>query len=76
MIGDSGLTDGVIKETDRALHDHELIKVKVRATDRDTRDSLIESLTQRTTSELVARIGHVAVLYRKRPDKTGIVLPA
>jgi RNA-binding protein len=76
MIGDSGLTDGVVKETDRALHDHELIKIKVRAADRDTRDSLIESLTRRTTSELVVRIGHVAVLYRKRPDKTGIVLPA
>ena len=76
MIGDSGLTEGVVKETDRALHDHELIKIKVRAADRDARDSLIESLTQRTTSELVARIGHVAVLYRKRPDKTGIVLPA
>lgn len=76
MIGDSGLTEGVVKETERALHDHELIKVKVRAADRDTRDGLIDTLAQRTTSELVARIGHVAVLYRKRPDKTGIVLPA
>ena len=76
LVGDSGLTDGVVRETERALHDHELIKIKVRATDRDTRDALIADLATRTTSELVNRIGHVAVLYRKRPDKTGIVLPA
>jgi RNA-binding protein len=75
MVGDSGLTDGVVRETERALHDHELIKIKVRAADRDTRDSLIGDLATRTRSELVNRIGHVAVLYRKRPDKTGIVLP-
>jgi RNA-binding protein len=76
LVGDSGLTDGVVRETERALHDHELIKIKVRAADRDTRDALIADLATRTTSELVNRIGHVAVLYRKRPDKTGIVLPA
>jgi RNA-binding protein len=76
MVGDSGLTDGVVRETERALHDHELIKIKVRAADRDARDALIADLATRTTSELVNRIGHVAVLYRKRPDKTGIVLPA
>jgi len=76
MIGDAGLTDGVVKEADRALHDHELIKIKVRAGDRAARDALIESLAQRTTSELVTRIGHVAVLFRRRADKTGIVLPA
>jgi len=75
-IGDAGLTDGVIRETERALHDHELIKIKVRAGDRDTRDGLIETLAERTTAELVNRIGHVAVLYRKRQDKMGIVLPA
>ncbi len=76
LVGDSGLTDGVVRETERALRDHELIKIKVRAADRDTRDALIADLATRTTSELVNRIGHVAVLYRKRPDKTGIVLPA
>jgi RNA-binding protein len=76
MVGDSGLTDGVVRETQRALHDHELIKIKVRVGDRDTRDTLIADLATRTTSELVNRIGHVAVLYRRRPDKTGIVLPA
>lgn len=33
-IGNSGLTDGVVAEADRALRDHELIKVKIRASDR------------------------------------------
>lgn len=75
-IGNPGLTDGVVAETDRALRDHELIKVKVRAADRPAREATLLTLTQRTTSSLVHRIGHVAVLYRPRTDKPGIVIPA
>jgi RNA-binding protein len=75
MIGDSGLSDGVIKETDRALHDHELIKVRVRGAEREQRDALLADLAQRTSSALIHRIGHVAVLYRRRADVPKIVIP-
>jgi RNA-binding protein len=75
MIGDSGLSDGVIKETDRALHDHELIKVRVRGAERDQRDALLADLAQRTKSAFIHRIGHVAVLYRRRADLPKIVIP-
>ena len=75
-IGNPGLTDGVVAETDRALRDHELIKVKVRAADRSARDAALEALSARTASHLVHRIGHVAVLYRPYTDKPGIVIPA
>jgi RNA-binding protein len=30
MLGNAGLTDGVVSELDRALDDHELVKVSVR----------------------------------------------
>jgi RNA-binding protein len=75
-MGQHGLTDSVVAEAQRALHDHELIKVKVRGADRDDRDSAIVELAARTGSALVHRIGHVAVLYKPRTDKPGIVIPA
>lgn len=75
MIGDSGLTEGVAKETARALHDHELIKVRVRGAEREQRDALLADLAQRTGSMLIHRIGHVAVLYRRRAEMPKIVIP-
>ncbi|MFO7276920.1 MAG: ribosome assembly RNA-binding protein YhbY [Pseudomonadota bacterium] len=74
-IGAAGLTEAVAKETSRALHDHELIKVKVRGAEREERDAILEELARRTESSLVHRIGHVAVLYRPRPDLSRIVIP-
>jgi RNA-binding protein len=74
-LGTAGLTEAVARETERALADHELIKVKAPGGDRDTRDALFAELARRTGSSLVHRIGHVAVLYRPRPDLPKIVMP-
>jgi RNA-binding protein len=74
-IGEAGLTDPVAHETERALRDHELIKVKVRATDRQARDSMLEELARRTGSALVQRIGHVAVLYKPNEVLAKLVIP-
>jgi RNA-binding protein len=75
QIGGKGLTEAVAKETDRALHDHELIKVRAPGTDREARDALLAQLATRTASTLVHRIGHVAVLYRPNNSKPGLVIP-
>jgi RNA-binding protein len=75
-IGQAGLTDAVVAETVRALHDHELIKIKVSGMTRESRDEALDSLAQRTTSHMVGRIGHTAVIYRRRHEKPGIHLPA
>ncbi|HEY2037727.1 MAG TPA: YhbY family RNA-binding protein [Steroidobacteraceae bacterium] len=74
-LGTAGLTDAVARETDRALADHELIKIKAPGGDRDARDALFAELARRTGSSLVHRIGNVAVLYRPRPDLPRIVIP-
>jgi RNA-binding protein len=74
-VGGAGLTEAVAKETQRALHDHELIKVKAPGGDREVRDALFSDLAQRTGSALVQRIGNVAVLYRPRADLPRILLP-
>ncbi len=44
MIGGQGLTEGVIEETNRALNDHELIKVKIAGEDREARGQVIDAL--------------------------------
>lgn len=74
-LGSAGLTEAVARETDRALTDHELIKIRAPGGDREARDSLFAELARRTGSSLVHRIGNVAVLYRPRADLPRIVIP-
>jgi RNA-binding protein len=75
LMGNAGLSDGVVAETQRALLDHELIKVRLPGQERTERDALLQSLAERTDSALVTRIGHVAVLYRPNPVLPRIVIP-
>ena len=75
QVGAKGITDALVAEIDGALEHHELIKVKVGASDRDARDAMIADLAERTGSALVQRIGHVPVLYRQSTDRRQIVLP-
>jgi RNA-binding protein len=75
-LGNAGLTDAVATETVRALHDHELIKVKAPGGgDREARDALFAELAQRTASALIHRIGNVAVLYRPNATLSKIMIP-
>jgi RNA-binding protein len=74
-LGNAGLTEAVALETERALRDHELIKVKAPGGDREARDALFASLAGRTASALVHRIGNVAVLYRPHPELPRILIP-
>lgn len=75
LVGQGGVSPNVVAELDRALRDHELVKVRARVGDRDERDGLLAGLAAATGSELVQRIGHVALYYRRNPDKPGILLP-
>jgi RNA-binding protein len=75
LMGNAGLTDGVTNELDRALTDHELVKVGARVGDRVARDEALDDLAKRTSSEIVQRIGNVGVFYRRRKDMPKILLP-
>lgn len=65
MIGGQGLTEAVVEETNRALNDHELIKIKIAGEDREARQAAIEEISQATASEVVQTIGKIALLYKK-----------
>lgn len=76
MIGDGGLSEAVMKELDTTISHHELIKVRVRTGDRKCRNETIENICDKSGASLVARIGNVALIYRRNADQPGIRLPA
>ncbi|MYE81720.1 MAG: ribosome assembly RNA-binding protein YhbY [Gammaproteobacteria bacterium] len=67
-IGENGATDNAVLELDRALTDHELVKVRLHVDDRAARRAIIEDLRERSGATLVQRIGKVVVLYRANPE--------
>lgn len=75
MLGNAGLTDGVVNELERALTDHELVKVGARVGDRAARDEALTTLASRTKAEIVQRIGNVGVFYRRSSALPKIVIP-
>lgn len=65
IIGNQGLSEGVIQETDRALYDHELIKVRIQGTKEKVElKSLAEELALKLKAHCLRTIGHIAILYR------------
>ena len=68
QIGGKGLTDEVVAEIERALHAHELIKVRAGTLERDQRDVVFKEILERTRAEQVQQVGKVFVLYRKNDE--------
>ncbi len=68
--GGNGLSATVIAELERALDQHELIKVKLAVGDRDARIAVSEELCALTGAELVQSIGNIVLLLRRaaKPD--------
>ena len=75
IIGQRGLSDGVVRQIDGALTDHELIKVRLGSECPIGRAEAGTALIDRTGSELAGAIGRVLILYRPHPDRPKIVLP-
>ncbi|MEL6870424.1 MAG: ribosome assembly RNA-binding protein YhbY [Pseudomonadota bacterium] len=74
MVADKGLSPNVLHELDSALTFHELIKVSVRAGDRDERQAIIADICDKTDAENVQRIGNIVLLFRRNADAPKIVL--
>ena len=70
MIGESGLTPAVIKETDAALNAHGLIKVRVFGDDREARLAYYDTLCNELGAAPVQHIGKLLVLYRPKKEKS------
>ncbi len=75
LVGQNGISPNLVAELERALNDHELVKVRARVGDRGLRDEILDELAKATGSEIIQRVGHVGLYYRRNPDKPGILLP-
>lgn len=64
MLGNLGLTEGVLAEIEQALEYHELIKVKIAAEDRETKTLIVDAIVRETNAYKVQVIGDTLILYR------------
>lgn len=68
LLGAAGLSDAVMREIDRALYAHGLIKVRAPGDDRGERESVFSTIAENLNAARVQMIGKVLVLYRPKPD--------
>jgi len=69
-VSGNGLSETVIAELDRALSQHELIKVKLAVGSREAKASVTTELCETMGAELVQGIGNVILILRRtdKPD--------
>lgn len=63
-IADQGLSPNVMTEIERALEDHELIKIKCNVEDREAKVALLAEIGTTTGAELAQSVGKVGLFYR------------
>lgn len=75
LVGKDGIDDGLVAALDRALADHELVKIKIGDSATLERADAADELAQRTRSEVAQILGNTVLLYRAHPDEPTIELP-
>ena len=68
-VGNDGLTAAVRKEADAALKAHGLIKIRVFADERETRETIFQELADKLDAAPIQHIGKLLVLWRPVPPK-------
>lgn len=66
-LGKAGLSDTFVASINEALERLELVKVRFDEFKAEKHE-LMPIMAERTQSELVMQVGHVAVLFRRNPD--------
>ncbi len=69
-VAGNGLSETVLAELNRALNDHELIKVKLAVGTREARKQVTQEVCEQCGAKLVQSIGNIIVVMRrtKTPD--------
>ena len=69
-ISHKGLTDNLGHEIDRALNDHELIKIKINTPKREVRKEITIQICQQHNAECIQSIGYISLVYRPLKPQT------
>ena len=67
-ISQNGVSDAVIKEIDRSLTAHGLIKVKIYGIERADREAALGTICAAVNCAPVQHIGNILVLWRPKPE--------
>jgi len=67
-IADKGITENILTELNRALDDHELIKIGLRINERDLRSEITNELCKQSNAKLIQSIGKTILLYRTNKE--------
>ena len=68
-ISHKGVTDSIGNEIDRALNDHELIKIKINSQERESRKEITSQICEHHKAVCIQSIGHIALIYRPSKNK-------
>ena len=68
VIGKAGIIDGAVKSIDKALDDHELIKVKL-SDNKKLKEQFIDIIENILSAFLVGNVGHTFIIFRPQKDK-------
>lgn len=72
-VGESGISDAVVRALDVALGDHELVKVRLRKP--EDKKEAARKLAEDAQAALCGLVGHTVILYRPHPENPRIELP-
>lgn len=67
LIGQSGVTESLMKAVDQALLQHELIKVKFNDF-KESKKELVQKICEETGANEAGIVGNIAILYRPHPE--------
>src|SRR4051812_49120814 len=74
-IGHAGVSDAFLRSLDEALTQHELVKIKF-SDFKEQKKQLVPEIGRRTNSELIMRVGNVAVYFRRKGEMGGVISSA
>lgn len=76
QVGKEGVSEAVVRQLDRALLDHELVKVKVGTESPEDRFEAAERLGEEAGAGVVQVLGRTVLLYRRHPEKPRYEAPS
>ena len=66
-LGKEGVTEAFIKDFSVTLATKELVKVRFTG-HKDEKKEISDQIADKTDSNLITRVGHVAVFYKRNPE--------
>ena len=74
QLGKDGINEGFLKQMDKLLEDHELVKIKVLQNAPVEVDEIVDEILEKTGAEFVQKIGKKLTIYRESKENKKIEL--